>query len=162
MRRRKLARLRPHLLFQARQFVGYLLAILNHLVEFLRGRILRLLACRASCVELRHQIAYFVGLLLLLSRHLLGVFRHRIETTGGVLLLRSAQESGRFPQTLGRASRVSRTRIRRGRTLHVFVGLAQTIQRLLSRLLTAVGGLLRGLLGIASARRRTACLSCLP
>jgi hypothetical protein len=143
LRRRKLARLRPHLLFKVRQSVGNLLPILDHLVEFLRGGILRRLARRASRVHLRHQIAYLIGLLLLLSRHLLGFFLHRVEAAGRVLLLRSTQESGRFTQTLGRAARIGSARIRRGGPLHVFVGLAQTIQRLLSRLLTAVGGLLR-------------------
>ena len=70
---------------------AHLLAIVHHLVDFARGRIVRLFAGGARRILLRHQIADAIGLLLLLSRQLIGGLRHRVEASGGVLLLRAAQ-----------------------------------------------------------------------
>ena len=89
-----------------------------------------------------------IGLLLLLGRQLFGRLRHRVEPARGVLLLRAAQQIGRLAQAVGRTPRIGRTRILRRRALHIVIGLSQAVERLLRRLLAAIGGLLCGLLGI--------------
>jgi hypothetical protein len=146
---RQLARRTAYLLGEARQIVSHLLAILDQLVDFLGRRILLRLARRASGILLRDQIANLIGSLFLLGRQLLGGLCHRIETTRGVLLLLAAQQIGSFAQTVGRPARVGRIGPLGSGAAHVFVGLAQAVERLLGRLLPVVGLLLRGLLRIA-------------
>jgi hypothetical protein len=148
LRGRELARRAAHLLGEASQVIGHLLAIVDHLVDFLGGRILRRRATGARGILLRHQIAHVIRLLLLLGRQLIGRLGHRVETAGGVLLLRAAQQIGGFAQAIGRAAGIGGAGILGGRAPHVFVGLAQAVERLLGRLLAAVGGLLRGPLRI--------------
>jgi hypothetical protein len=75
---------------------------------------------------------------------LIGSLSHRFETSRGILLLRSAESVGRLTKTVRGAPRIGRTGVLRSGALHVFVGLAQAIERLLRGLLTAVRSLLLG------------------
>ena len=155
LRGRELARRVAHLLREARQVVGHLLAIVDHLVDFLGGRVVRLLAGGASGILLRHQVAHVIRLLLLLGRQLIGRLGHRVEAAGGVLLLHAAQQVGGFAQAVGGAAGIGRAGALRGGAPHVVVGLAQAVERLLGRLLAAVGGLLGGLLADCCRRCRS-------
>ena len=107
---------------------------------------MRRLAGGASGILLSHQVAHAIRLLLLPRRQLFGRLGHRVEAAGGVLLLHAAQQVGGFAQAVGGAAGIGRAGILRGGALHVVVGLAQAVERLLGRLLAAVGGLIRGLL----------------
>ncbi len=131
----------------------------DHFVDFLGGRIFLGLAGGASGVLLRHQVAYAIGLLLLLGGQLIGCLSHRIEAAGGVLLLEAGEQVGRFSQAIGGSAGIGRAGVLGGGAPHVIVGLAQAIERLLGRLLAAIGGLLGGLL---AARARLSRLSALP
>ena len=82
-----------------------------------------------------------IRLLLLPGRQLIGRLGHRVEAAGGVLLLRAAKQVGGFAQAVGGAAGIGRAGILGGGALHVFVGLAQAVERLLRGLLAAVGGL---------------------
>ena len=162
LRGSKLACRRAHLLSQPREFVSHLLAFVDDLVDLLRGRRRRLTARGAGAGLLLHQVAYVIRLLLLLVGQLFGRLRHGIQATGGILLLCAAEQIGGFAQAIGRAPGIGRTGVARCRgALHVFVGLAQTIKRLLGRLLTRVGCLFGGLLGITRTAAATS-LSRLP
>ena len=110
------------------------------------GRVVRRLAGGASGILLSHQVAHVIGLLLLLGRQLIGGLGHRVEAAGGVLLLHAAKQVGGFAQAVGGAAGIGRAGILRGGAPHVVVGLAQAVERLLGRLLAAVGGLFGGLL----------------
>ena len=151
LRGRELARRGAHLLGEARQVIGHLLAIVDHFVDFLGGRVVRRLAGGASGILLRHQVAHVIRLLLLPGRQLIGRLGHRVEAAGGVLLLHAAKQVGGFAQAVGGAAGIGRAGILGDGAPHVVVGLAQAVERLLGRLLAAVGGLVRGLLGIAQA-----------
>jgi hypothetical protein len=153
LRGRELARGAAHVLGQMPELIAHLLAIVDHFVNFLGGRIGHLLAAGASGILLSHQIAHFVGLLLLLSSHLLGRLRHLIEAAGGVLLLRSAEQASGLAKAIRRAPGIGRAGILPGGALHVFVSLAQAIERLLCGLLPAIGGLLLRLPGTRGAGR---------
>ena len=91
LRRRELVRGGAHLLGEARQVVGHLLAVVDHFVDFLGGRIAQRLAVRARGTLLRQQVADAIRLLLLLARQLIGRFGHGVEAARGVLLLHAAQ-----------------------------------------------------------------------
>lgn len=84
-----------------------------------------------------------IGLLLLPGRQLLRGLRHRVETARGVLLLHASQQVGGFAQAVGRAAGIGRAGTLRTSPPHVIDGLPQTVERLLRRLLPAVGRLLR-------------------
>ena len=152
MRGRELARCIAQLLGEARQVIGHLLAIVDHFVDFLGGRVIGRLAGGASGILLSHQVAHVIGLLLLPRGQLIGRLGHRVEPAGGVLLLQAAQQVGGFAQAVGGAAGIGRTGILGDGAPHVVVGLTQTVERLLGGLLAAVGGLVRGLLGIAGVR----------
>ncbi len=111
------------------------------------------LAGGASGILLCHQIAHVIGLLLLPGSQLVGGLRHGIEAAGGVLLFQTTEQVGGFAQAIGRAARIGCAGILRDGALHVLVGLAQAVERLLRGLLAAVGGLVGGLLrvGLAAA-----------
>jgi hypothetical protein len=127
------------------------LAIVHHFVDFLRRRVGRLLAGGASGIHLGHQIAHAIRLLLLLSGQLIGSLGHGVEAAAGVLLLESAKQIGGFAQAVGCATGIGCARILRGCAPHIVIGLAQTVERLPGRLLTALGGLVRGLLRIGGS-----------
>jgi hypothetical protein len=97
---REFARSIAHLLGEVRQVIGHLLAIVDHLVDFLGGWAGRLLAGGASGVLPGHQVPHVVGLLLLPRRQLVGRLGHRVEAAGGVLLLRAAQQVCGFAQAV--------------------------------------------------------------
>ncbi len=82
-----------HLLSEAPQVIGHFLAIVHHLVDFLGRKDFGQLAGGARGILLRHQIAHAICLLLLLSRQLVGGLRHRVEASGGVLLLEPPKRS---------------------------------------------------------------------
>ena len=82
-----------------------------------------------------------IRLLLLAGGQLIGGLGHRVEATGGVLLLHAAKEVGGLAQAVGGAAGIGCAGILRSGALHVVVGLAQTVERLLGGLLAAVGGL---------------------
>ena len=109
------------------------------------------LAGGASGILLSHQVAHVIRLLLLLGGQLIGCFGHRVEATRGVLLLHAAKQIGGLAQAVGGAAGVGRTGILGDGPPHVVAGLPQAVERLLRRLLAAVGGLLRGLPGIDAA-----------
>jgi hypothetical protein len=130
---------------KVRQIIAHLLAIIHHFVDFLLGRpFWRLLAGSARRAQLGDQITHVVGLLLLPSGELVGRLGHRFETPGGILLLRTAESIGRLTQAVCGAARIGRTGILRSGALHVVVGLAKAVERLLRGLLTAVRSLLLG------------------
>jgi hypothetical protein len=68
LRRRQFTGSLAHLLGQARQIVAHLLAIVDHFVDFLGGRVFLLLSRGASGVLLSHQLPHAIRLLLLLRR----------------------------------------------------------------------------------------------
>lgn len=140
LRRRQLPGRVAHLLGEAREIVGNLLAIVDHLVKLRGGYLRRLFAGIPRGAELRHQIAHMVRLLFLPVGELIGRLGHRVEVTRGVLLLRAAEQVGSFAQTVGGAAGVGRTCALGGGPLHIVAGLAQAFQRLLSRLLAAFRG----------------------
>jgi hypothetical protein len=149
LRRREFARGGTQLLGQPLQIVAHFLAIIDHFVDFLGGRIGLRLTGGTRGILLSHQVSYVIGLLLLPGRQLIGCLGHRVEAAGGILLLRSTKQIGGLPQAISGAARIGRAGILRDGALHVVVGLAQAVERLLRLLrclLAAVGGLLRGLL----------------
>jgi hypothetical protein len=148
LRGRKLARCVADSLRKTRQIIRHLLAIVDHFVDVLSGRIVRLPACGGSGFLLRNQVAHVIRLLLLTSRQLLGRLSHRVETAGRILLLETAKQIGGLTQSVGRTPGIGRAGILRDGAPHIFVGLAQALERPLGSLLTAIGGLVRGLLGI--------------
>jgi len=77
---------------EARQIVGSLLAIVHHLVDFLRSRIDQRLTGCATGILLRHQFSNTIRLLLLASGQLLRGLSHRIYAAGGVLLLQATEQ----------------------------------------------------------------------
>jgi hypothetical protein len=143
------------------------LAIVDHFVDFLGGGVVLRLAGGASGILLSHQVAHVIRLLLLLGGQLIGCFGHRVEATRGVLLLHAAKQIGGLAQAVGGAARICCAGILGYSPFHVVVGLAQTVECLLGRLLAAVGSLVRGLLGsggagIVLAARLPAALTWLP
>src|SRR5579863_1689182 len=127
------------------QIVRHLLAIVDHFVDFLRSDVLRLLAGGSGGFLFGDQIAHVIRLLLLAGRQLIGRLGHRVEATGGVLLLHASKKIGGLAEAVGRAAGIGRAGVLGGGALHVLVGLAQAVERLLGRLLAAVGGLFRRL-----------------
>ena len=87
LRGRQLARRAAHLLSEARQLIGGVLAIAHHLVNFLGRRTGRLPAGVVIGILARNQVAHTVGLRLLLGGELLGGLGQGVEAAGGVLLL---------------------------------------------------------------------------
>ena len=150
LRGREFARRGAHLLGEVRQVIAHLLAIVDHLVDFLGGRVGLRLAGGASGVLPGYQVAHAIRLLLLLCRQSIGRLGHGVETAGGILLLQTAQQVGGFAQAVGGAPGVGRAGLLGGGALHVVVGLAQAVERLLGCLLAAVGA------GIALAGGGTA------
>lgn len=130
-----------HLLGQTGQFVADLLAIVDHLVDVLSGRILRLFARSLRGILLRHQLTNVVGLLLLSGGELFGRLGHGADSTGCVLLLQSAEEVGGLAETVGRAPGIGGAGTACRGASHVVIRLAQAVERLLCRLASAVGGL---------------------
>lgn len=120
------------------EIVGHLLAVADHFVDFLGRRIFGLLASVPRGIQLTHEFAHTIGLLLLPRLQLIRCLRHRIQAAGGVLLLRTAEEISGFTKAISGAASIGGTGALGGSTPHVFVRLAQSIERLL-------GGLLRGL-----------------
>jgi len=108
---REFARRIADLLGQPRKIVAHLLAIIDHLVDFLRGRDLRLLARSACRVLLRHDVAHLIRLLLLPCRELLGGLRHGADASAGILLLHASEQVCGLAQAVGRATGVGGTRI---------------------------------------------------
>ncbi len=147
---RELARRIADLLCQARQVVGHLLPITDHFVDFLGGRIFLRLVGGASGILLSHQFAHVIGLLLLLGRQLLRCLGHRVEASGGVLLLRAAKQVCGLAQAVGGTAGIGRAGVLRGSAAHVIVGLAQALECLLGCLLAAIGGV--GAVGRCTAR----------
>src|SRR5580658_1071805 len=141
LRRRELARRAAHLLRKTPQVVGQLLAIGDHFVDFLRGGVCHLPAGRSRGILLRQQVAHVIRLLFLLGGQLIGRFSHGVQAAGGVLLLHAAEQIGGLAQAVGGAAGVGRTGILGDGAPHVVIGLAQAVERLLRRLLAAVGGL---------------------
>ncbi len=90
-----------------------------------------------------------IRLLLLLLRQLIGGLGHRVETAGGVLLLHAAKSIAGLAEAVGGAARFGGAGILTDGAAHVVVGLFQAVERLLARLLAAVGGLGGRLLGVA-------------
>ena len=173
--RRELARRGADLLREVRQVVAYLLAIVHHFVDVFSGKVFRPRAGGSRGASFSDYLAHAIGLRFLLRRQLFGGLGHGIETAGGILLLHAAQQVGSFAQAVGGAARIGRAGALGDGALHVFVGLTQTVKRLLSRLLAAVGGLGGGLLRICGPRaffcghrtglrtsRLPAALACLP
>jgi hypothetical protein len=140
---RELAGGAAHVLGQARQVIAHLLAIVDHLVHFLGGRVALLLTGGASGILLSHQVAHLIRLLLLLGGQLIGRLGHGVEVAGCVLLLRASKQAFGFAQAVGGAAGIGRAGILGGGALHVLVGLAQAVERLLGGLLATVGGLVR-------------------
>jgi len=150
LRGRELARRSADLLREVRQVVAHLLAIADHFVEFLLRNVILLLARGARGAPPGNQVPHVVRLLLLPGRQLIGRLGHRLEAAGGVLLLHSAKQVGGFAQTVGGAPGIGRAGIPGDGALEVFIGLTQAVERLLGRLLAAVGSLVRGLLWIGA------------
>lgn len=111
LRGREFARGVSDLLGKTGKVVTHLLAIVDHFVDFLGGRDLRLLSGGAGGILLRHYVAHFIGLLLLAGGELFGGLRHGVDACAGILLLHTSQGVGGLPQAVGGASSVGRTGI---------------------------------------------------
>ena len=109
LRGREFARRGADLLGETRQVIGHLLAIVDHLVDFLGGRGALLLAGGASGILPRHQVAHMIRLLLLPGRQLFGRLGHRVEAAGCVLLLHAAEQVGGLAQAVGGTAGIGRT-----------------------------------------------------
>jgi hypothetical protein len=160
---RKLARCSAHLLGKVRQVIAHLLAIVDHLVDFLGGRISRRFAGSARGALLRDQVAHVIRLLFLSGGQLIGRLRHGVQASGCVLLLHAPKQASCLAQAVGRTARIGCAGILGSGAPHVVVGLAQAVKRLLGCLLATVGSLslsaFRGLLGIARLPASLTCLS---
>jgi hypothetical protein len=128
------------------------LAIIDHFVYILRSGASRLAASRSGGTLLSDQVSHMIRLLLLAVRQLFGCLRHVVQAARGVLLLCASQQIGSLAQTVCGTARIGRAGGLGRRALHVFVGLAQAVERLLGRLLAVIGCLVRGLLRIRRAR----------